>query len=383
MDQDTIQLTLHQEPAAPLPQATAPVLPLQPNVALFGAGGFGSNAVRRTVGLCALDGNVPAGYTFDNAASPPVALTLPDGRAVNSLLPPESHLYLNTGNRRDALLEYPLLARRYHRLLRGFWVADSENSGVQGGNGGGTQPLMTLIDLDLKIERVRAWVRRALQQAMGLHAEGEGVLGRLWSRREQAQEPLFVLVVAGRCGAAGAGASLLLGYLIRDEARKLGLARPTSWLLLAGPVAFHGLTKRTWVSYGATLEALRHLAQYGIDRPGIDGENLREQAAPYDRIWALDDPRLPADGTTVTPRESEAFSARVAAAARALLLPAVRAAYLDRVANGAGADESPWPGFGTLSLGQGGFAPQLLAPYLAALLAQRRATDLADRLAST
>jgi hypothetical protein len=84
----------------------------------------------------------------------------------------------------------------------------------------------------------------------------------------------------------------------------------------------------------------------------------------------------------VSEGELTAFSWRVATAARALLHPAIRAAYLDHVANADPEAAGAWPGFGTIQIGLGGFEPALLRRQLEGELAQQRAATLARILAA-
>ena len=378
MQSEAITLTRYQA-AGPEPAAPPLTAPLQSDTLLGGLGTFGTLTAFRTAGLCVAHGALPPLFSVDNAAGLPSALPLPDGRHLEFPLTAQAHLYLQSVDRRTQLGEYPLLTARYAPLLRGLSVAGTYR---QGGFGGGAVPLMSLIDVDLHIAALRSHLRRALQAAARPVTPTAGVLGALADRDNQTRRPLFVLLVAGISGSCGAALAQVQGYLIRQEAARLGLPRPTVWLLLAGPQAFQGLTPRTLVNCGATLEGLQHLARHGIDRAGIDGQVIREAAPPYDYVWLLDDPQLPGDGNRVTDAELEQFSWRVAAAARLLLQPSIRAAYLDHVANREGEQTVEWPQFGTLQLGLGGFDPTLLTAQVQTELACRRADALAAVLAS-
>ncbi len=379
MQSESITLTRYQ-PAGPAPLASPPVAaPAQSDTLLGGLGTFGTLTAFRTAALCVAQGTLPPLFSLDNAAGLPSAVPLPDGRRLEFPLTPQAHLYLHSPDRRTQLGEYSLLTARYAPLLRGLSVAGTYR---QGGYGGGAVPLLSLIDVDLHIAAIRTHVRRALQAAARPPAAAGGVLGALADRASQPRHPLFVLLTAGVSGSCGAALAQIAGYLIRQEAGRLGLPRPTVWLLLAGPQAFQGLTPRTLVNCGATLEGLQHLARHGIDRLGIDGQAIREAAPPYDYVWLLDDPQLPGDGNRVTDAELAQFSWRVAAAARLLLQPSIRAAYLDHVANREGEQTVEWPQFGTLQLGLGGFDPALLTAQVAAELACRRADALATVLAN-
>jgi hypothetical protein len=380
-----ITLTRYQARAAEPVAVAPPVAPPQADVLLIGAGTFGTHAATQTAALGALAGSLPAVCTVDNAAGTPGPIELPSGQQVTFPVLPDSHLHLWTEDRRTQLRRHALLAARYEGtadrpgLLEGLTGAGTYG---QGGHGGSAQPLLSLIDMDLLIGSLRTHLRRAIQQAFQATKSAKGSLGTLLDHETPKGRAPFVLVLAGGSGSCGAALAQFLGYIVRQETQRVGLTRPTVWLLLAGPRAFHGLTGRTLINYGAPLQALQHLAQHGVDRPGIDGQTLREAAPPYDRVLLIDDAQLPSDGRCVSEGELTAFSWRVATAARALLHPAIRAAYLDHVANADPEAAGAWPGFGTIQNGLGGFEPALLRRQLEGELAQQRAATLARILAA-
>jgi hypothetical protein len=297
------------------------------------------------------------------------------------------HLYVYVEDRLDELRRHPLLVRRYLSsdeqhpgLLRGFTVANIYN---RGGHGGSSIPQLSALDLDLRIAEVRRHLRGGLLQLVHPATQAGRTLDALVQRDTQTQAAPFVLVLVGLSGSFGVASSLLLGYLLRQEATALHLPRPTIWLLGAGPRAFTRLTGRTLLNFGAALESLQHLAQHGIDRSFISGPALSELAPPYDYTLLVDDPRLPMSGEKVSEAELDQFSHRVAAVAWALLQPAIREAYMsDAVNHSAENGMVAWPGFGTIQLGLGGFDADLLTPLLQAELAYRRSAALADLLAA-
>lgn len=367
--------------------------PLLPDVQLmlgqlvFGLGGFGTLTAARLIALSVLYrlASIPVVYTMDNAGGTPATLVTPDGQTIAFPPPFGRHLHVDTGkdgeDRRTQLRRHALLRKRYEELglLRGHPASST------GGYGGGGIPLMSMIDNELWIARLWEHIKSALRAASGQadnHAGGQGVLGR-WARQQNAHvAPLDVIVLAGGCGSYGSATAPILGPMIRHAARELGMPTPRVWLVLAGPTSFKGFTHRTLLSWGVTMSTLQHLADNGIEHEFIDGTRLEEAAAPYERIFLIDDPQLPADGVRVSEADHEKFGWRVAALVCNLLRPEVRQAYLNEVVNGREGAENEWPGFIVAQYADGGFSHQLLRRQTEAESALQRARTLRQALAA-
>lgn len=364
---------------------------IDPGTLLVGLGTFGTWTVARMVALQMLGkgATLPAVMTIDNGASQFPPITLPDGTRFEYPYLPDLHLHLDSSkdgeDRRSQIGKHKALVNRYegpNGLLRGHSVAATGPNGW-GGNGGNSIPQLSLVDIDLLPREVRRHIRRALERAMQQREE-VGLLDGLANQFEQQVGELTIVVIAGGSGSCGAALCQLISYMIRQEAADMGLPRPTIWLLLAGPRAFQGLTKRTERNWGATVESLRYLAQHGAQgREFIDGRTITEKAQAYDKTLLIDDPRLPGDGKKVSDLETELFSYRVAATARALLQPQIRNAYADHFANpdGDGEAETDWPGFGTVQLSIGGFQRSVLERQTEAQIIYQRAKELQRAMA--
>lgn len=236
---------------------------------------------------------------------------------------------------------------------------------------------MSYADLLLKIADVRIHIRAALQAAAGEESQPQGsVFAPVVNRRTRRNNTVYVFVYAGGSGSFGAGASPTLGYIIRDEARNLGLIVEV-WLILTGPLAYTGYTNRTLASYGATISTLQHLADHGYTMDYIDGTSIHSAAPPYTRIMLVDE-RLPLTKEgKVEQGAHDLFGWQVGGIGAALMQPEVRASYLNAIV---GMDDASI--FSTVQMSMGGFLPELLVGQLKAEFAREQASALNRLLAS-
>lgn len=367
---------------------------------MLGLGTQGLEVGARYLALAAREGEAAPVGVIDTAGALPAPQRLPGLDPVT--FPPERFLLLAARpdadevltSRRAAVEAISLLRERYARLLRGIPVATTAKLDHRG-DGGSAFPVLSLIELDLLIAEVRAYLRRLLTEAGGgpppqaQGATGDDLLGRALRRAQQrpnARAP-FGLVIAGLAGSAGNALAQYIGYLLREEAAGLGLPKPTLWLMGLGPDLYRHLTPRTDVNYAAALRGLAHLSRDGLDaRTWIDGTMSASKAPPYDLILTLDGQRRTTDPAKERPTDEEldAFQWRTAVATQQLLRPQVQATLAGALANPVATEEETAPIraaiFGVLQLAVAGTDRRALREVVAAQLAAARARALHRRL---
>lgn len=243
---------------------------------------------------------------LNNDRLPPRAL------AVSGLAEPltfTERLVLDAENPREQLLDDPLLASRYAAVLRGISVFETYPRAGSGGHG---LPAISGLDIDLNIGRVYSWLRGIARQLRGLPtpAPGQGEIGRLLAEHGQRNAPARekrILVIGGACGAMGNAGHQLVPPLLHTTLAEQGIRPYEVWGVMLGPRAFTGLTPYVRHNFRALLETIEHLSQHGLRRRYSADLEIVMQRPPYDRLFLLDDPRLPGSAASVTEAEMEHF----------------------------------------------------------------------------
>src|SRR5262249_6476351 len=175
-----------RQPERPLDDPLRP--PADLDVLLLGAGNSGETVTLRCQGLGYTDGIffTAAGLNNDRLAPRPVVVRRSDGTSMPLDL--TEPLVMDREHPGDRLHDEPLLERRYRRLLRGVPVFETYPRAGAGGHG---QPVIAALDIDLQIDAVLGWLRRALRR---LHeapasAPGQSPLHRLVGQRQLRQAP--------------------------------------------------------------------------------------------------------------------------------------------------------------------------------------------------
>ncbi len=191
-----------------------------------------------------------------------------------------------------------MLEQRYRRLLRGLSVFETYPRAGTGGHG---HPIIAALDLDLNIDLVVGWLRRALRtlRAEPTPTPGQSDLRRLLDhqrRRSEAPREKRIVVIGGGPSSMGNAAHQILPYLIRWLLAELGITAYELWGVVLGPRAFTGLTPFVRQNYRALLEALDHVSRHGLQRTFLNDIEITLRQPPYDRVFLMDDPALPGSG---------------------------------------------------------------------------------------
>jgi len=295
-------------PTQPSVPIEVPRPPADLDILLLGVGNSGEGLALRCQALGYSDRIwfSAVGLNNDQLAPRPLLVRRPDGIAMPLAL--IERLVLDGASPRDQLADYPLLERRYQRLLRGIPVFETYPRAGAGGHG---HPVISALDIDLAIDRVLALFRQALRR---LHepvatAAGQSDLQRVVAQQRQQAEVARVkriIVIGGGCGAMGNAAHQLVPYLLRWLLAEQRIDAEI-WGVVLGPRAFTGLTPFVRQNYRALLDALEYLSRHGQRRSYIHDIEIVLQQPPYDRVFLFDDPSLPGTGTAVTELEMEGF----------------------------------------------------------------------------
>ena len=315
----TLDVTnLRRYQAAPVAQPerpSRPSLPPQPDVVILAGGNSGEALALRVQALGHEDGVHIRVYGLNNDMLAPRAIPVcePGGKVAGLQL--TERLVMNRENPRDLIGSHPLLSRRYERLLRGVPVLETYLRG--GPHGGHGHPTISALDIDLHIDEVLAFLRRAL---LTLRTETAVQPGQSdWERvkqglqdRQQAKPEKRVVYMGGGGGSMGNAGHHLLPYLTRHLLVEHGITPTEVWGVVLGPRAFTGLTPYIRANYRALLEALDHMTQRGQRREYANGLTIDLATPPYDRLFLVDDPLLPSEKARVTEAEVEKFLDRTA-----------------------------------------------------------------------
>jgi len=277
-------------------------------VGIIAGGGFGGLTVQEVYALARRDGVALELLRLDNDHLPVDPVPLADGQLVG--LPDEAFLSVGSEHPRDDLRAYPLLVRLYIEsgVLRGIPVFETY---PVAGAGGGGYPVISAIDLDLNIREVRRSIRRFLRPFGRSYLPDQEDAWRSFASEEAdpaAVERPRIVIVGGACGSFGAASHILLPYLVRDEARRLGLPVPHLIGVVAGPRLYAGLHPRAATNWAATLRQLEALTRDGFQREFLDGE-VGMACPPYDRVILCD---AEPEGECATSEEIRRCAAHVA-----------------------------------------------------------------------
>lgn len=353
--------------------------PVDRDVVILAAGNSGETVALRAHALAYSDGAwlTTAGLNNDRLPPRPVSVRRSDG-SLEALALAE-RLVLDGEHPRERVQDDPLLAPRYEMLLRGVSAFETYPRAGAGGHG---LPAISALDIDLHLPAVLGWLRRSLRvlrdAPVGLAGTSalQQVVQRAQRRPNTPREKRVVLV-GGAAGAMGNAAHHLLPGLIRHVLAEQGVSDYQLWGVLLGPRAFTGLTPYTRQNARALLEAIEQMSRHGIHRAYAADLVVNGQQPPFDRVFLLDDPTIPAVGAAATEAELERFFDRAALSVATLLRGTTWATLASHIANDDGVvrEDSQLRYLHTVQ------AALLAAdrPQLQALLRSTIAADLTER----
>lgn len=298
--------------------AALPPLPPDPEVVLIGFGNSGELLAACVQALAFRCGrHISAGGINNDTLGPHVIPAAPGAAAAPPVF---DRLVLGREHPRSLLRRHPLLEQRYARLLRGISVLETYPLAGSGGHG---FPVIAALDIDLHIQSVLAFLRRALRPLRGdAPVTGLSAMQRLLDRQQRRQEQARakrVILLGGGAGAFGPAGHVLLPYLVRHILDEQGLGDCELWGVVLGPQAFSGYTPFVRQNYQALIESLDYLYRHGQRRAYLDGLLIDMPLPPYNRLFLFDDPRLPAEGVRVSEHALQAFIDRTALCLHLLL----------------------------------------------------------------
>ena len=263
-------------------------------------------------------------FDYPVPTMPPLPMKRPNGEVID--VPAEPFCRIgDVGDRRDRAKQYPLLARRYAKLLRGTPVFEDRKLALSG-EGGGAIGAVSALDLDLNIESILAFIAEHHRWMLGVpatHARASDLerIAQVSLQREQTlNRPWVEVFVFGMTGATGNALSQLLPYLVRLVLKDMGLLNVQLWGIALGPQAFKGLTPFVMHNSRALLHSLDHMARHGQRREYINGLRVDMDLPPFDQLFIIDDPTLATDDKNrVTEAALDGFYRRAARTVRLLL----------------------------------------------------------------
>ena len=291
-------------------------------VSVIGMGNSGESVAHRVQALSWADGyDIQTAYINNDLHGPsPLAVRLPSGEVGEPSV--TNRLVMMTANRRDEIKQFPLLVKRYEKLLRGIPVFETYN---QGGRGGHSIPQISAMDYDLHVEPLLNLLRKLLaprlRQDKSLpHATGvQRLLRKRVMQKKAANEAQIVVVIGGGSGSAGNAGHHLMPYLIRHLLSEMGMNNYELWGVILGPMVFKGLTADTWRNYYGLMRSLEHMTMNGQKREYINGLCIDRAVPPYDRTFLLDDPLAQREEGRVTEDGLNTFFNRAALSLHLLL----------------------------------------------------------------
>jgi hypothetical protein len=333
--------------------------------------------------LAWVDGQDVIACGMNNDGLEPRVLSIRDtgGQLIEITL--SDRLLLGGDNPREQLRDSALLERRYAQLLRGIPVLETYPRAGAGGHG---HPVISALDIDLQIQAVLGFLRRALRRIEGddtLAARSDWERAALQARhaQERNSQRLRIIVVGGGSGSMGNAGHHLLPYLMRHVLDERGIRNYEIWGFVLGPHAFHGLTPFVQHNYRALIESLDYMARHGQRRAYAPGLVIDRQTPPYDRVFLLDDPRLPQQATRVSEAELETFFDHCALSSYLLAMRGtVWQTIASHTANDDGQEYSTLRYFNTVRASLARIDTEALHTALAARIAAGALHTLAERL---
>ena len=310
-----------------------------PTARLFfqGLGGVGGRVVTHLKALDTLDGQTSGylwkdsdrGDRFETILPGGVRITLVDGELCR----------FGVEDGRTRLEDYPQLARRYRRLLRGMPVA------LTYGHGAGQWRPAGMLDYELDIATIHAATSRALDafypSAQGKRMSMQQVLAEreAEARREQ---PLLIVTISSAVGGLGSSIFVHDAYYLRHLLDRRGALHAALWGVLIGPRAFAGRGPNIQHNFAAQMRELELVYTDGFRHMFVNGETVAFARPPFDVLFQVDLTEWPEGedpGGKLSDTAMDAFLRQVALGIHLLTTPAMRGRLQSLLVNAHGEDD--------------------------------------------
>ena len=248
-----------------------------------GLGGVGGRIVTHLKALDLLD-NQAAGYLWkDSDRGDRFEIALPGNQRV-SLVDTEVCRF-GVEDARSELQNYPQLARRYRRLLRGIPVAWTY------GRGAGQWRPIGMLDYEMDIATLQTALARVLDAFYPTPLGKRVTMERVRAERQaelQREQPLLIVQVSSAVGGLGSSTFIHDAYLMRHLLEKRGANNITFWGVVVGPRAFQGRGPNIQLNYAALMRELDLVYRQGFQHTFIQGESVSSARPPFDLLFQAD-----------------------------------------------------------------------------------------------
>jgi hypothetical protein len=287
-----------------------------------GLGGVGGRLVTHLKALDVLDRQA-SGYVWkDSDRGDRFETTLPGGARI--ALADSELCRFGVEDARSELQNYPQLARRYRRLLRGIPVA------LTYGHGAGQWRPIGVLDYELDIGTLQASIARLLDvfypAPLGKKLTMDGVLAKRQAD-SQREQPLLAVMLSSAVGGVGSSTFSLDAYYTRYMLERRGATNVTLWGVLVGPRAFQGRGPNIQHNFAATMRELDYVYRAGFQHTFVNGETITSARPPFDRLFQVDLTEWP-EGEDPAGKLSDvamdAFLRQIALGVHLLTSPAMR-----------------------------------------------------------
>lgn len=311
-------------------QGTSVTVRQRPTARLFheGLGGAGGRIVTHLKALDLLN-NQASGYLWkDSDRGDHFETTLgrtasaPSGLRVT--LADHEMCRFGVENGRTELEDYPQLARRYRRLLRGIPVA------LTYGHGAGQWRPIGMLDYELDIATIHASTVRALEAFYPTLPGKRMSMQQILAEREaeaQRQQPMLAVQVSSAVGGLGSSVFIHNAYYLRHLLEKRGAADVTLWGVLIGPQAFNGRGPNIQHNFAALMHELDKVYRDGFHYTFLNGESVAAARPPFDLLFLVDLTEWPEGedpGGKLSDTAMDVFLRQVALGIHLLATPAMR-----------------------------------------------------------
>ncbi len=287
-----------------------------------GLGGVGGRIVTHLKALDLLDQQAACYLWKDSDRGDRFETTLPGLQRVT--LADTELCRFGVEDARSNLQNYPQLARRYRRLLRGIPVAWTY------GRGAGQWRPIGMLDYEMDIASIQTALARVLDAFYPTPLGKKMTMERVLAERQaetQREQPLLVAQISSAVGGLGSSTFIHDAYLLRHLLEKRGATNVTFWGIVIGPRAFQGRGPNILHNYAALMRELDWVYRQGFHHTFISGESVAAARPPFDLLFQADLTEWP-EGEDAAGKLSDtatdAFLRQIALGVHLLTSPAMR-----------------------------------------------------------